>query len=407
MIFDTHVHIGKKKFMVKIKNENRDLPAYNSIIENTWEKYIKIAVKNNIYKALIFPFPLEEVDIYQANNYIHTAYEMNRELFIPFYLLDEQLDLDELELNQVFGLKEHFYISRNVDIRAYFPVYEYLQDKGKFLYIHPHMSERIERIHHIKNEFPHLKIILAHSGRKWPFTGEEVLDLVVPEFKSYEDLYFDTSTISDSKVISKMTNMLGGHRVLFGSDYPFSQPSVDIYQAETEMIDKLDVTDEDRENILRNNFKRLFLEKVWIRRVAREDRTKLFEIFTELSAQDRKFLALDQKLDVIKTNIRDERHIYIAEDNNNNIVGYIREGGRSNQGAIIEEILIPRKYRGKGYADLLIRTVYNKFSYVDAKTFMDNTAVHALNIRLGFDIVKQSKSGKILYWRKINDKRIK
>lgn len=406
MIFDCHVHIGKKKFIGKIKSENRDLPGYNVVMENTWEKYIKIALRNNIFKALIFPFPLEEVDIYQANNYISAAYEVNRELFIHFFLLNERIDIDELERNEIFGLKEHFYISRNSDIKTYFHIYQYLQDKGKFLYIHPHMSERIERVRLIKNNFPALKIILAHSGRKWPFTGDEVLDLVIPALKSYKDIYFDTSTISDSKVISKMINILGGHRVLFGSDYPFSQPSLDVYQSEFNIIDKLDVTDEDRENILHNNFRRLFLKDVWIRRVAREDRAKLLGIFTEISAQERKFLALDQKLELIKSNIRDERHIYIAEDNKN-IVGYIRESGRANQGAIIEEILIPPDYRGKGYADLLIKAVSNKFKYVEAKTFMDNITANALNVKLGFDIVKQSNNGKILYWRKMNDKPIK
>jgi len=402
MIFDSHVHIGKKKFMSKIKSKNRDLPAYNTAMENPWEKYIKIAAKKGIYKALIFPFPLEEVDFKQANKYVSTAYEMNQEMFIPFFLINEQLSIEEFDKTDVFGVKEHFYLTRNKNIKKLFHIYEYLQEKDKYLFIHPHMDERIERIHLIKNNFPNLKIILAHSGRKWPFTGDEVLDIIVPALKAYEDVYFDTSTISDSNVISKMINVVGGHRVLFGSDYPFSKPSVDVYEAEFEVIDRLDVSDQDKENILRNNFKRLFLKDVWIRRVSREDRIELLELFAKLSPNERKFLALDQKLDLIKSNIRDERHIYIAE-NTRNIVGYIRESGRNNQGAIIEEILIPPQYRGKGYAALLIGAVCKKFKYVEAKTFMDNSAVNALNIRLGFDIVKQSKSGKMLYWRKLND----
>ena len=131
----------------------------------------------------------------KANDYIKHAYEKNQELFIPFYLINERLSIENLEEISIFGVKEHFYLTRNTDIKAFFHIYEYLQEKDKILYIHPHMSERISRIHIIRKNFPRLKIILAHSGRKWPFTGDEILELIIPELKSYEDIYFDTSTI--------------------------------------------------------------------------------------------------------------------------------------------------------------------------------------------------------------------
>ncbi|MDD2498258.1 MAG: GNAT family N-acetyltransferase [Desulfitobacteriaceae bacterium] len=400
MFFDAHVHIGKKKFMGKIKNENKELPAYSTIMESPWDKYCKVAIKNKIYKALIFPFPFEEVDLIKANDYIKQAYEMNQELFIPFFLINERLSQEDLEKQNILGIKEHFYITRNADIKAFFHIYEYLQDKNKILYLHPHMNERVDRIRIIHKNFPRLRIILAHSGRKWPFTGDDVLELIIPELKSFEDVYFDTSTILDNKVVSKMVKEIGSHRILFGSDYPFSKPGEDIYQTELKVIDRLDIGDGDKENILQNNFKRLFLKDIWIRRVAKEDRTKLLDIFDSLPPKERKFLALNQKMDIIKSTIRDERHIYVAEDSQD-IAGYLRESGRSNNGAIIEELLVKEKYRGKGIAELLVRTVSKKFSYVEAKTLSDNTAVNNLNVKLGFDIIKQSKNGKILNWRKL------
>lgn len=403
MFFDAHVHIGKNKFMGKIKETNRDLPAYSSIIDNPWEKYYKVAVQNEIYKALIFPFPLEEVDFMKANDYIKRAYELNQELFIPFFLINERLSVEELERQTLFGIKEHFYITRNTDINTYFPIYNFLQETDKLLFIHPHMNERVERIQLIKKNFPKLKIILAHSGRKWPFTGDDVLDLILPTLKSYEDVYFDTSTIMDPQVISEMVNVVGSHRVLFGSDYPFENPSGDVYKAEFAVIDRLQVSDEDKENIIRNNFKHLFLKDVWIRRVSREDRNRVMQLINELGPKERKFLALDQKLDVIKSNIRDERHIYVLE-NSQSIIGFIRESGRSKNGAIIEELLIQEKFRGKGYAELLMGAISKKFYYVEAKTLFDNTSINNLNIKMGFDIAKQSDSGKILYWRKTNEK---
>jgi len=403
MFFDTHVHIGKKSFMSRIKDQNKQLPGYLGGLENDWKKYVKLAEINHIYKALIFPFTFEEVEYSSANKYISQAYDLNQELFIPFYIINEQLSPKELEGQTLFGIKEHFYITRNTDISNYFPVYDFLQQTDKLLFIHPHMNDRVERVQLIKKNFPKLKIILAHSGRKWPFTGDDVLDLVLPALKSYEDIYFDTSTILNPKVISEMVNVIGSHRVLFGSDYPFEHPEADIYKAELGVIDKLKISNEDRENIIRNNFEHLFLKDVWIRRISKDDRNDVMQLISELDPKERKFLAVDQKLDVIKATIRNERHIYVLE-NTQQIIGFIRESGRSNNGAILEELLINERFRKKGYAELLINAIANKFDYVEAKTLSDNTSVNYLNIKLGFSIVKQSESGKILNWRKVNEK---
>lgn len=334
MFYDSHVHIGKNKFIGKIKDTNSDLSVYRTIYDNPWEKHAKLAVKNQIYKALIFPFPLEENDYSQANDYISQAYEMNQELFIPFFLINERLSPNELEKKTLFGIKEHFYITRDKDISAYFPIYDFLQQTDKILFIHPHMNERVGRIQLIKKNFPELKIILAHSGRKWPFTGDDVLDFIIPGLKSYKDVYFETSTILDPQVITEMINKVGSSRVLFGSDYPFEHPGGDVYAEELGVLDSLKVSSEDRENIIQNNFKHLFLKDVWIRRVSKDDQNNIMQLINEVGPQERKFLALDQKLDVIRYNIRNERHMYVLE-NSRDIIGFIRESGRSKNGAII------------------------------------------------------------------------
>lgn len=403
MFFDNHVHIGTNKIMGRIKYQNKQLPGYLGVHENEWNKYLKSALKNRVYKALIFPFTFKEVDFSRANNYISQAYDKNQELFIPFFIINEHLSPKELEGQTLFGIKEHFYITRNIDINSYYPIYDFLQATDKFLFIHPHMNERVERIQLIKKNFPKLKIILAHSGRKWPFTGDDVLDLIIPALKSYEDVYFETSTIRDPQVISEMVKVVGSHRVLFGSDYPFDNSNEDVYKVEFEVMDRLEVSGKDRDNIIRNNFKRLFIKDVWIRRVSRDDRNDVMQLINELGPKERKFLALDQKIDVIKSNIRDERHIYVLEDSQR-IIGFIRESGRSNNGAIIEELLIQEQFRGKGYAQLLMGAISKKFDYIEAKTLFENKSINNLNIKMGFDIAKQSNSGKILYWRKVNEK---
>lgn len=403
MIFDGHVHVGGKEVWGEVKEENRGLLGYRNLPENRWERYVRLAQKKSIFKAIAFPYPFEESDVEAANRYITKAFYKNQELLIPFWLISPSLTETMIRQNNIRGLKEHFYLSRNLDKRHFFPAYDLLRQSGLFLIIHPHLSERVEKIQFLKENFPQLKIILAHSGRKWPFSGEEVLERVIPALKGYEDLYFDTSTIRDSRTIAGMVKAVGSERILFGSDYPFfREEGEDVIEAELAPILKADIPEGERENILKNNFKRLFMEGVWTRRGSREDREELLAMIAAVDPQERKFLALDQKMDVIRSNIRDERHIHVIE-NSHRLLGFARESGRPDNGALLEEIYLLEEERHKGYAHLLTRVITDKFAYVEAKTFAENRSAAALFRRLKFSVEKTSKNGNILYWKRINE----
>lgn len=402
MIFDGHVHVGGKELWGEVREENRGLLGYRYMPENRWERYVKLAHKQSIFKAVIFPYPFEESDTEAANRYITEAYHKNRELFIPFWLISNTLTETMIRQNNVRGLKEHFYLSRNLDRKYFFPAYDLLQQTGLFLIIHPHMKERVEKVRFVKENFPRLKIILAHSGRKWPFSGEEVLETVVPALKDYDDLYFDTSTIRDGSTIAGLVRRAGSQRILFGSDFPFFREEEDVYPAELSPILKAGISEKERENILRNNFRRLFMKDVWIRRCSREDKEELLNMLAAVDPRERKFLALDRKMNVIRSNIRDERHIYVVE-NSHRLLGYVRESGRPDNGALLEEIYLLKEERHKGYAHLLVRIISDKFDYVEAKSLIENRSVASLFRRLGYSVEKTSKNGNILYWKRINE----
>ena len=187
MIFDTHTHISRKKFFRNIESSKKDSLAYE-VMECTYDILSKRMLKNNITKSVIFPFPFEEADLKQTNNYIVEAYNRNRELFVPFFLIGDDIDDSVIKQNRVMGFKEHFCLGKYEDQRYFNEHYDYLQQNKLFLLIHPHMSERISKIKYLKKTFPDLKVILAHSGRKWPFTGDEVYDVILPELSSYKNL---------------------------------------------------------------------------------------------------------------------------------------------------------------------------------------------------------------------------
>ena len=137
----------------------------------------------------------------------------------------------------------------------------------------------------------------------------------------------------------------------------------------------------------------------WVRRCCKSDSAALIEMVESIDDRDMKYLALRQKMPVLRQNIRDERHIFVLEDEVG-LLGFARESGRPENGAVLEEIYISRERRQKGLAGLLLETVAAKFAYMEAKTFSENSAIAALFKKHNFSIERSSKNGNILYWKR-------
>lgn len=395
MYFDAHVHLGEKKFL--------GASVENGLPENRWETYKKLAQKKSIFKALALPYPISHLDGKTINNYIDLSYRSNRELLIPFWLISNDISVSSLKNNEIQGFKEHFALQKYHEPAYFAPAYDILLQNNLFLVIHPHMSERAEKIRYLKSNFPNLKIILAHSGRKWPFTGEDIIDNIIPQLKKYDDLYFDTSTIRESSVITEMVGKLGSEKILFGSDYPYGKKeSEDIVEEEIQAVEQAGITDRDKENILYKNSRNLFLKDVWVRRCSRRDKDALTDMISAFGTAERRYLALDQKMPVIRKEIRNERHVFVVEDVSG-IQGFLRESGRPGNTAIIEEIAIRPNARRKGYAALLLKTLTGKFRGLEAKTYKENRAIASLLESAGFKVEKNSPGGNILYWKREDD----
>lgn len=395
MFCDVHVHL--------CKSVNK--------CSNTFRSYATTAYKNDIFKAVVFPYPLplKSIDkIKEANRYIMEAFKNHMELFVPFFLITND-ELRFIEIDKIMGFKEHFTLDPPRE-DFFFPAYDFLQDNGLFLMIHPGSAKKlsperltdlkIKKVENIKKNFPRLKIILAHSGRNLPFHAQGVKEVVLG-LRRYEDVYFDTSTIRCPKAIEEMVEIVGSDRILFGSDYPYHKiAGEDIYSLEKDTILKADISDAEKDDIFRKNFTRLFLKKVWVRRVCNEDVAKILFLIDTLPELDRKHLAITRKMDKIKRCIEKQNHMYILENKEDKIIGFIRVSERHNNGALIEEIVVAPDARGRGLGRILMEVVTNKYSYVEAKTFVENTSINRLNEKMGFKVEKKSTKGNILYWKK-------
>ena len=101
----------------------------------------------------------------------------------------------------------------------------------------------------IKN-FPELKLVCAHWGGGLPFYA------LMPEVKkAFANVYFDTAAtplLYVPDIFYYATKILGNDKVLFGSDYPLLSQKRILAQ-----IEYVDLSDEDKANILGENAARL------------------------------------------------------------------------------------------------------------------------------------------------------
>jgi predicted TIM-barrel fold metal-dependent hydrolase len=399
IIFDAHVHLGQRSFVQTPSAEEAELPIYRNARENCWNVYARHAAKKRIFKALVFPFPFPHLATRQANEYVIEAARRRPDLFLPLLLVSDDVRYFEQQRDYIVGAKEEFYLPGARDPTRFLPIYDFLEQNNLILFIHPHREERISRVLQIRRDFPRLRMILAHSGRKWPYSGQDVIETIVPALGKIDDLFFDTSTIRNCQVLQSLVKLVGASRVIFGSDFPFyDKLGEDIYEQEFHSVVSADLADHDRSLIVRGNLQSLFLRDVWSRRVAREDDPALMRLLDELSPLDRRYLALDKKLAALRSNLRDERHIFVLEDRVG-LSGFLRESGRYKNGAVIEEVCVRPISRGKGYGERLVRMAKGMFATLEAKTFAANETMNRLLERAGFTAVSCSRGKSILYWK--------
>ena len=154
------------------------------------------------------------------------------------------------------GIKLHPDIQGEaVDSEQFLPLYEELERRGMFLYLHvgdnrpAYRFSSPDRVRRIALQFPSLRIIAAHLGGYMAWDEAPVL-------YGLENVFFDCSSTlwalrSDDTV--RLLRACGVSRVLYGTDYPVMTPARHLA-----LFNALPLTDAEREEILIGNARRLF-----------------------------------------------------------------------------------------------------------------------------------------------------
>lgn len=103
-------------------------------------------------------------------------------------------------------------------------------------------------------EFPELTLVCAHWGGGLPFYA------LMPEVaEAMTKVFFDTAAtifLYQPRIFKQVRDIISSSKILFGSDYPLISQNRIISQ-----IQSLDISQEDRDNILGNNAQALLSEE--------------------------------------------------------------------------------------------------------------------------------------------------
>lgn len=395
-IIDCHVHIGLEKFCCgKISN----IP---SNLCNSVEETIAVMDKYGIEKCIALPIPHILFDAKDSNEYIWQGYIRYPNRIIPFCRIDESL---ELNLEKGFqGVKLHL-LYEDIDIKTVKKELQTIEDSGVPLLLHALFKHKVKQIEQILEIAPNIKIILAHMGRGNLYTGEQVVENAI-SLRKYSNIYMETSTVGDLKAIINACEIIGYDRVVFGSDYPFGKHVLKNYNYRIELNSFIEIfTPMQIEKICYENILHILDQSskkyIQVRKAKKTDIENIFFIFDNLSEVDKKYLALSSKRTLIRQQIRNERHCYVAEIQGK-IVGFLRESGRPGGYSLLEEIVVSPRYRNKGIATELLRFFHNIFHNNLAKTNSSNTTMIYLLKKHGY-IAQNPDAPRIINWlRKAN-----
>lgn len=234
MIIDIHTHAWPRKIASKARKNLESLFKTKLICLPTTRCLLRFMKKNNISVSVVCAVATRPDQVSSINSWLFKIRSRRLRIFCalhPEYKLwkDElrkiKINGDGIKLQPEF---QGFY----VDEKRVYPMYEEIERLGLPILFHcgKELSGTMlvrsspRRILKIRERFPRLKIIAGHFGgfQLWKEVRKYLLG---------KDIYMDTSFFFGYLPRKEVKDMLLGHRsdrLLFGSDFPLTDPKKDL-----------------------------------------------------------------------------------------------------------------------------------------------------------------------------------
>lgn len=244
MIIDGHTHIISNLSTPNVVNIRFDWSELDSWLSSEPES-----------RCLVIPTITQFSDSVSLNIEFFKAVATfsKKSRVLPFlWIHPNQLEPSHFEKFSFAGFKFHPSVSQStIDLNT-----NILDLCGKYkkpILIHCGRNEksRIDYVLKINERYPDLNFICAHLGGL-------ATDLIIRAFqkmleaKYLENIYLETSGCFHPKLIRRAAEILGGGKIIFGTDRPFHDYKVSLYA-----IDRCDFDDRTKQNVLSGNLQSL------------------------------------------------------------------------------------------------------------------------------------------------------
>ena len=258
-IIDAHCHIYPDKIAQKASDSTADFYKMPSRLDGKISTLLEYGERLGIEHFVVQSVATTPSQVSSINKFIARAVNESNGKFTGLGTLhpdssDIKADIDEIEALGLKGVKLHPDIQRfKIDDHRMLKIYELCEGRlpilmhtgdHRFDYSNPNRMKPILDI------YKNLTVIGAHFG------GWSMWDDAVDSLVGYENFYVDCSSTFYAMSPERAKELImayGTKKVLFGTDYPMWLP-----ENEIEMFMKIDLTEQEREDIFYNNAAKLF-----------------------------------------------------------------------------------------------------------------------------------------------------
>ncbi|MEE1042785.1 MAG: amidohydrolase family protein [Clostridia bacterium] len=258
-IIDAHCHIYPDKIAQKASDSTGNFYQIPSLLDGKISTLLEHGKKAGIEHFIVQSVATTPKQVSSINNFIAQSVADSNGKFTGLGTLHPDSEDIEADFNEIIelglkGVKLHPDIQKfKIDDYRMLKIYELCEGKLPIL-IHTgdnrYDYSNPNRMIPILDIYKDLTVIGAHFG------GWSIWEEATEKFKNYKNFYVDCSSSFYALTFEKARELImayGTKKVLFGTDYPMWEP-------ETELIKfmQIDLTEQERQDILYNNAAKLF-----------------------------------------------------------------------------------------------------------------------------------------------------
>ncbi len=258
-IIDAHCHIYPDKIAQKASDATGHFYDLPPSLDGRVSTLLEHGESAGIEHFVVQSVATTPKQVSSINNFIAQAVAQSNGRFTGLGTLHQDSEDIETDVNEIIalglkGIKLHPDIQRvQLDDPRMHKMYELCQGRLPML-IHTgdkrYDYSNPNRLIPILEQYPDLTVIGAHFG------GWSVWEEATEKLRGYKNFFVDCSSSLYAITPEKAKELIyayGTKRVLFGTDYPLWKPETEI-----ERFMSVDLTEEEREDILYNNAARMF-----------------------------------------------------------------------------------------------------------------------------------------------------